>query len=409
MCDYCSWIEQILARINVETRLLKETIPPPYVDPTVIVHGGAGKIPKKKQKLMLEAVKNAALKAYKNLIDGYTAVDAIEIAISCMEDTLYLNYTKEAPMHTNDEIVWDAGIMTNDLDAGSIGFIQGIEHPIKLAREVLKNTDHVLIVENGATKLAKEADLPILMRKFMPTDTIRFIDESEEEYYDISSSSDSTDDFLIKCANDIKNDYMKHKENDTSIIKMYFPECNFLEMEEIEMEDEELTELNITIPFHEARTVGAVAYDRKKRLSSGISTMKETIKTMGSISAVGTVIGCGIYADENGCCSLSGNDKTIYKYAPARKIVRRFNSKTTMMLEINNELDKFQKETGESEIGVIALNNKGEPSISFKTLHFPWACCRNGYIYYGCNKCDKFLEEIRDLNRPLDCMCEVSR
>ncbi|KAF7382410.1 hypothetical protein HZH68_015329 [Vespula germanica] len=251
MCDYCSWIEQILARINVETRLLKETIPPPYVDPTVIVHGGAGKIPKKKQKLMLEAVKNAALKAYKNLIDGYTAVDAIEIAISCMEDTLYLNYTKEAPMHTNDEIVWDAGIMTNDLNAGSIGFIQGIEHPIKLAREVLKNTDHVLIVENGATKLAKEADLPILMRKFMPADTIRFIDESEEEYYDISSSSDSTDDFLIKCANDFKNDYMKHKENDTSIIKMYFPECNFLEMEEIEMEDGESTELDISIPFHE--------------------------------------------------------------------------------------------------------------------------------------------------------------
>ncbi|KAL2730814.1 isoaspartyl peptidase/L-asparaginase-like [Vespula squamosa] len=406
MCDYCSWIEQILARINVEAKLLQESIPPPHVDPTIIVHGGAGRIPKKKQKLMLEAVKNAALEAYKTLINGYTAVDAIEIAISRMENTLYLNYTKEAPLHTNDEIVWDAGIMTNNLDAGSIGLIHGIEHPIKLARQVLENTDHVLIVENGAAKLAKEADLPILMRKFIPTDSVLFIGEMEGEHYDTSSSTDSNDDFPIKCANDIE-----HKENDTSIIKMYFPECNFLEMEDIDTNDEneESEKLDEILLFHEARTVGAVAYDRKKRLSSGISTMEETIKMMGSISAIGAVIGCGIYADENGCCSLSGNDQTIYKYAPARKIVRRFNSKTTMMLEINDELEKFQKETGESQIGVIALNNKGEPSISFKSLHFPWACCRNGYIYYGCNKCDKFLEEITDLDRPLDCMCEVSK
>ncbi|XP_047365978.1 isoaspartyl peptidase/L-asparaginase-like isoform X1 [Vespa velutina] len=248
MCDYCSWIEQILARVNVEAKLIQESIPQPRVDPTIIVHGGAGRISKKKRKLMLEAVKNAALEGYKILIDGYTAVDAIEIAISRMEDTLYLNYTKEAPMHTNDEIVWDAGIMTNNLDAGCIGLIHGIEHPIKLAREVLENTDHVLIVENGATKLAKEANLPMLLKQL--TDSILFIGEtiSEEEHFDISSNNDSNDDLSINCVNNIKQ-----KEKDTSIIKMYFPECNFLKMEDIEIkdEDEKLTESNDILLFHE--------------------------------------------------------------------------------------------------------------------------------------------------------------
>ncbi|XP_043488348.1 isoaspartyl peptidase/L-asparaginase-like isoform X3 [Polistes fuscatus] len=308
MCDYCSWIEQILARINVESKLLQERIPPPRVDPTVIVHGGAGIIPKTKRKFMLEEVKSAALEAYKTLIEGYTAVDAVDTAISRMENTLYLNYMEEAYTHTNEEIIMDAAIMTNNLNAGCVGVVCGIEHPIKLETEG----------------------------------------------------------------------------------------------------NEELRKSDSIVSFHEARTVGAVAYDRKKHLSSGISTMGESMTVIRSLNAIGTVIGCGIYADENGCCSISGNSKTIYCYAPARKIVRRFNSKTTMMLEINEELEKFENETGESQIGVIALNKKGEPSVSFKSLDFPWACCRNGCIYYGCKECDKFCEEITNLSRPLDCMCERS-
>ncbi|KAI4477375.1 hypothetical protein M0804_012761 [Polistes exclamans] len=413
MCDYCSWIEQILARINVESKLLQERIPPPRVDPTVIVHGGAGRITKMKRTFMLEEVKSAALEAYKTLIEGYTAVDAVDTAISRMENTLYLNYMEEAYTHTNDEIIMDAAIMTNNLDAGCVGVVCGIEHPIKLAREVLENTNHVLVVESGAQKLAGKAKLSKLpqkyfMRQSAATDNSIFsADEmiSEEEHCNLSCSIDSIDNSSINNEKEVnKSDDIKCRENEISTIKMYFPQCQFLETEG----NEELRKSDSIVSFHEARTVGAVAYDRKKRLSSGISTMGEPMKVIGSLNAIGTVIGCGIYADENGCCSISGNSKTIYCYAPARKIVRRFNSKTTMMLEINEELEKFENETGESQIGVIALNRKGEPSVSFKSLDFPWACCRNGYIYYGCKECDKFCEEITNLSRPLDCMCERS-
>ncbi|KAI4497715.1 hypothetical protein M0802_007255 [Mischocyttarus mexicanus] len=414
MCDYCSWIEQILARINVESKLLEERIPPPRVDPTIIVHGGAGKISETKRTFMLEEVKNAALEAYKKLIEGYTAVDAVDTAISRMENTLYLNYMEETHMHNNDEIIMDAGIMTNNLDAGCVGLVCGIEHPIKLAREVLENTDHVLVVENGAQRLAEKAKLSKLPEKYLTRqsapidDSIFFVDEmiSEEEHCDLTWSTDSIDNSIINNEKETnKLDDIKCEENEISKIKMYFPQCHFLETEG----NEELKKSDSIVPFHEAKTVGAVAYDRKKRLSSGISTMREPMKIIGSLNAIGTVIGCGIYADDNGCCSISGNSKTIYGYAPARKIVRRFNSKTTMMLEVNEELEKFENETGESQIGVIALNGKGEPSVSFKSLHFPWACCRNGYVYYGCKECDKFCEEITNLSRPFDCMCERSK
>lgn len=52
MCDYCSWIDQILARIKSESKLEKKKRRV-YVNPVIVVHGGAGKIPQDKRKHML--------------------------------------------------------------------------------------------------------------------------------------------------------------------------------------------------------------------------------------------------------------------------------------------------------------------------------------------------------------------
>lgn len=55
MCDYCVWIREILARIETETEKKKKI--KPRVDPVVVVHGGAGKIPRYARKFMLDEVK----------------------------------------------------------------------------------------------------------------------------------------------------------------------------------------------------------------------------------------------------------------------------------------------------------------------------------------------------------------
>lgn len=61
MCDYCSWIDQILARIKAETTKPKKK-PRAHVDPVVAVHGGAGKIPwKKRERMLLEVTANIHL------------------------------------------------------------------------------------------------------------------------------------------------------------------------------------------------------------------------------------------------------------------------------------------------------------------------------------------------------------
>lgn len=55
MCDYCSWISQVLERINADTQ--KREKKKPRVDPVIVVHGGAGKIPRYARMFMLKEVK----------------------------------------------------------------------------------------------------------------------------------------------------------------------------------------------------------------------------------------------------------------------------------------------------------------------------------------------------------------
>lgn len=70
------------------------------------------------------------------------------------------------------------------------------------------------------------------------------------------------------------------------------------------------------------------------------------------------------------------------------------------------ELDNFEMETKESNVGAIALNSAGEPAVFFKSKHFPWAICQKGWIYYGCAKGEKFSERIINFEKFRDCVCK---
>jgi isoaspartyl peptidase/L-asparaginase-like protein (Ntn-hydrolase superfamily) len=139
-----------------------------------------------------------------------------------------------------------------------------------------------------------------------------------------------------------------------------------------------------------------VAFDRNRRLASGTSTAGESGKLHGSVSATGTVIGCGIYVDQDSCISVSGCDDIIHKYAPALQISRRLRQLTCVLIdEATAVLKDLEKETGTCDMGAIVLTDKGIPLVSFRCAHFPWAYCEKGHVYYGCMKNEKFSEKIK--------------
>src|SRR5919205_2275134 len=45
-----------------------------------------------------------------------------------------------------------------EITAGSVGMAKGIRNPIKLARQIMERTDHVMIVSDGVTRLSKLFD-----------------------------------------------------------------------------------------------------------------------------------------------------------------------------------------------------------------------------------------------------------
>ncbi|XP_076651174.1 isoaspartyl peptidase/L-asparaginase [Halictus rubicundus] len=397
MCDYCSWIDQILARITVESTLEKKK-PQIHVDPVIVVHGGAGKIPRKIRHRMLIEVKNAAIEAYKDLINGRSAVHAVEKAISHMESKPYFNCAKGGSMDINDEIVTDAAIVTPK-NAGCVGAVRDIEHPIALARMVMKKTEHILLVENGAQKFALDNGVPILSPGSLNVeDSLISLESGEEAFQPCTYCESDSESVEGEC----KESKRKQCDPDCVVTR---PDEEEQPYYDLSIGSDELSDEPMTLQI---AAVGAVAYDRKRRLASGTSTAGEPGKPIGLITATGTIIGCGVFANEHGCVSVSGNDTCIYCYAPARRIVERLHRDSTINYSLNTELENLHAESGESHLGAIAVNAKGNPCVAFKTMHFPWAFCRYGYVYYGVSQDDKFFEKVTVLERPLDCMCNTS-
>ena len=83
-----------------------------------------------------------------------SAVDAVESAVASMEDSGVFNAGVGAYLTIDKKIEMDASIMDGrDISAGSIGIAQDIKNPIKLARKIMEQTDHVMIVSDGLTNL----------------------------------------------------------------------------------------------------------------------------------------------------------------------------------------------------------------------------------------------------------------
>ena len=98
---------------------------------------------------------NAA--AWKVLEKGGLAIDAVEAGVKVTESDLTNRSVGIGGMPDRDgHVTLDACIMDNDSRCGSVAFLEGIAHPISVARAVMDKTQHVMLVGAGAKKFALE-------------------------------------------------------------------------------------------------------------------------------------------------------------------------------------------------------------------------------------------------------------
>jgi len=122
----------------------------------IIVHGGAHTITADKVEPHKVGCLRAVDLAAALLEQGGTALEAVETAIRSMEDDPVFNAGFGSMLNSLGEAEMDAAIMEGSgLHIGAVACIQGVRHPISVAKEVM-DTPHALLSGPGARRFAEE-------------------------------------------------------------------------------------------------------------------------------------------------------------------------------------------------------------------------------------------------------------
>ena len=100
---------------------------------------------------------DANIEAFKVLSAGGSALDAVEIGVRVTEsDPENMSVGLGGMPDRDGNVTLDACIMDHEGNCGGVAFLQDIENPISVARKVMEDTPHVLIVVEGAKRFAIE-------------------------------------------------------------------------------------------------------------------------------------------------------------------------------------------------------------------------------------------------------------
>jgi N4-(beta-N-acetylglucosaminyl)-L-asparaginase len=94
---------------------------------------------------------------WKQLKNGKSALDAIEAGVMIPEGDPNVRSVGYGGLPDREgKVTLDACIMDHNSDCGSVCFLEGIKHPISVAKLVLEKTPHVMLSGEGALQFALE-------------------------------------------------------------------------------------------------------------------------------------------------------------------------------------------------------------------------------------------------------------
>ncbi|MEM1359496.1 MAG: isoaspartyl peptidase/L-asparaginase [Bacteroidota bacterium] len=293
-------------------------------DYAMVIHGGAGTILKEdmteEKAAGIRAAMNAALDAGEAVLKGGgSAADAVERTIWVLEDSPHFNAGKGA-VFTNAGInEMDASFMTgHDQNAGAVGGLTTLKHPISAARAVLEKSEHVLLSGKGANDFAIQQGLETVDPSYFHTDwrwnSLQQALEGEK----------------------VEQEKIQGKRIIEEIDRKY-------------------------------GTVGCVALDKSGNIAAGTSTGGMTNKRYNRLGD-SPIIGAGTYADNATCgVSCTGWGEYFIRYAVAYDVHARMAYGKVGVQEAANAVihETLVKAGGTG--GLIALDTKGNITMPFNT------------------------------------------
>ena len=280
------------------------------MQPKLIVHGGAWNIPEEFIPAHINGVTTAIKQTFPLLLEGFSALDVVEKAVNVLEADPTFDAGRGAFLNEIGEIELDALIMDGrNLNIGSVAAVQNLLHPVSLARKVMEETEHCLLVGKGALKFAKKVGFKILSPEELLT-------ERELVFYN------------------------KIKKDSTFRTKLPF----------------EFTPMD---------TVGAVAMDINGNFAAATSTGGTARKMVGRVGD-SPIVGAGGYADnELGAVSTTGWGEQIMKVLLAKTVCDAFEDKSAKAAAEHGISILKKKVNGLG--GVIGIDHRGEYAFAHNT------------------------------------------
>jgi beta-aspartyl-peptidase (threonine type) len=285
----------------------------------IVIHGGAGTITKSSLSAEKEAAIRATLEAsvragYKALLDGADSTVAVTRAINVMEDSPLFNAGKGAVFNADGKNEMDASIMEGaELNAGAVASVSHIKNPIDLALKVMTDSEHVMLMGDGAEEFARQQGFEMVDPAYFHTD-FRWQQLQRIKAKEVAQETITTQD--------------QHDK--------WFS------------------------------TVGAVALDRHGNLAAGTSTGGTSNKRWGRVGD-SPIIGAGTYANNKSCAvSATGHGEYFIRHVVAYNICNRVELGAPVGeaadIVVN---DILVKANGEG--GVIAMDRDGNIATPFNS------------------------------------------
>jgi beta-aspartyl-peptidase (threonine type) len=221
---------------------------------SLMVHGGAGALDNVKDNKTalryLESIRQV-LEHGRNVMElGGSALQAVEACASLLEDDPVFNAGCGSVLNENGKVEMDAAIMDGrDLSAGAVAAVENIANPVQLARLVMTESEHVMLISEGAMRFADHEGMARV----------------PEDYF-----------FTPDRVEQLRQARLHHKimlDHDDS---------------EEDTEDQKYG------------TIGAVARDQQGNLAAATSTGGVVNKREGRVGD-SPIIGAGVYADNETC------------------------------------------------------------------------------------------------------------
>jgi beta-aspartyl-peptidase (threonine type) len=221
---------------------------------SLMVHGGAGALDNVKDNKTalryLESVRTVLEHGRDILNRGGSALETVETCASLLEDDPVFNAGCGSVLNENGKVEMDAAIMDGrDLSAGAVAAVSNIANPIQLARLVMAESEHVMLISDGAMNFAAHCGVTLTPdHYFFTPDRIQQLEQARLHHRIM----------------------LDHDESDEA------------------SEDQKYG------------TIGAVARDMEGNLAAATSTGGIVNKRMGRVGD-SPIIGAGVFADNQTC------------------------------------------------------------------------------------------------------------